>query len=148
MDIRLRQLGLAAWPNGADDVAFGDRGAARRSDRPQVDECDGVAGRRLNGHDAAADRDRPREADRSARRRSHVRARRGADVDPSVLSGGVRVVAEREWLKHRPVHGPGPGECGRRADLERQEDRKQDDETLHRLLLLVVCYGNKMSVAR
>jgi hypothetical protein len=64
-----------------------------------------------------------------------------------MLPTGVRVVAELEGSYHRPIHGPGPGERGLHADLEREEDRKQDDETLHRLLLLVVSYGNTVTVA-
>jgi hypothetical protein len=64
-----------------------------------------------------------------------------------VLPRGVGIIADVEWSKHRPVHGPGPGERGLHADLEREEDRKQDDETFHRLPLLVVCYGNAMRLA-
>jgi hypothetical protein len=49
-----------------------------------------------------------------------------------VLSACVRIVTEHEWSKHRPVDGPGPGERGLHADLERDEDRKQQSEAFHR----------------
>ena len=68
-------------------------------------------------------------------------------VFAAMVSSRIGVLAKRERLQHRPVHGPGPGERGLHADLERQEDRKQDD-ALHLRFLLVVRYGNRTNVAR
>jgi hypothetical protein len=49
-----------------------------------------------------------------------------------VLAAGVGIVTKDEGSKHRPVDGPGPGERGLHADLERDEDRKQQGEAFHR----------------
>jgi hypothetical protein len=139
-------LRLAARADGADGLTLADRRAAGDADRPEMDERHRIPVGGSDGDHAPADGHRPGEGDRAGGRRAHSRFRRSADIDAAVLAAGVGIVAEHEWSKHRPIHGPGPGECGRSADLEREEDRKQDDETLHRLLLLVVCYGNTVSV--
>jgi hypothetical protein len=43
MDVRLGPFGLATRADRAGDLAFADRGADRKPDRPQVDEGDGVS---------------------------------------------------------------------------------------------------------
>jgi hypothetical protein len=97
-----------------------------------VEERDGIA---VGGSDReclAACGHAPGEGDRagsgSAYRRSGIRA----DVDAAVLAAGVRIIPQDEGSKHRPVDGPGPGERGLHADLERDEDRKQRDQAFHR----------------
>jgi hypothetical protein len=64
-----------------------------------------------------------------------------------VLAAGIRVVTKDEGSKHRPVDGPGPGERGLHADLERDEDRKQQGEASHRRSFLVAKVENNKSLA-
>jgi hypothetical protein len=59
-----------------------------------------------------------------------------------VLAAGIGIVTKDEGSKHRPVDGPGPGERGLHADLERDEDRKQQGEAFSSPLLLVVKFAN------
>jgi len=128
-------LDSAAGPERADGGTLGDGGAACDGDRAEVEERDGVAVRGADRHGPAAARDRPRECHRPGCGRSHGRAGAAGHVDPTVLSGGVRIVAEAEGLQHRPIRGPGPGSGGRRAD-QGEEDRKQSDRSSHVCLLL------------
>lgn len=100
-----------------------------------MDQGDGVA---VGGGDrdgAARAGNAAGKADGSRRRGAHRCAASGPDVNATMLAARVRVVAERECSKHRPVCGPGPGERGRNADLERDEDRQQRDESFHPPLL-------------
>jgi hypothetical protein len=112
-----------------------------------MDERDGETVWGGDRHRAAGPGQAAGEGDRPARGRPHRRIGPSPDVEAAVLSARVRIVTEREWSKHRPVHGPGPGERGRNADLERDEDRQQDDDSLHRCSLLVVIFENGTSVA-
>jgi hypothetical protein len=133
MDVR---LGVLQFPTGADGRyrrAFGHAGAPLDCERPEVEERDGVPVRSLDRERPPTSWNRPCEGDCPRGGRAHRAAGGGADVDAAVLTTRVGVVAEIELSKHRPVHGPGPGERGLHADLEREEDRKQDDEALHRL---------------
>jgi hypothetical protein len=125
MHIRKRVLDLARGPDATDHRAFGHVSARRDADRAEMDKGDrvGVAG---------SDRQRPAAAGNSpgelddAGRRGHDRRTPGrAEIDAAMLPGGVRIAPVVECSEHRPVHRPGPGECGRRAGLEREEDRKQ-----------------------
>jgi hypothetical protein len=94
-----------------------------------MDEGDGIAVAGGDRQRAATAGNRSGEVDDARRRGYDRRASRGAEIDAAMLSTGVRIVSERKWSEHRPVHGPGPGECGRRAGLEREEDRKQQAQT-------------------
>jgi hypothetical protein len=118
-------LGFAGRPDATDHGAFGHVSARRDADRAEMEEGDGVtvAGRDRQG--AAAAGNRPGELDDAARRGHDRRASRRAEIDAAMLPGGIRIASVGKCSKHRPVHGPGPGECGRRAGLEREEDRKQ-----------------------
>jgi hypothetical protein len=122
-------------------VALGDGSA------PELEQRDGVAVRRPDRHRAAAFRNRPGERDDARGGSENARPDRCRDIDAAVLAAGIGVAAVGEWTDHRPVHGPGPGECGRRAGLEREKDRKHQAQA-HGCLLLVVSVGNEASVAR
>jgi hypothetical protein len=129
-------LRLAAGADLTDDNALGDLGRARDGNCSEMDERDGQAVGRLERERAAAARDRSGEAHRPGYRRPDRVAGVGADVEAAVLPRRVGVVTELEGSKHRPVDGPGPGECGRRAGLERDQDRKQGGYASHACLLL------------
>ena len=118
-------LGLARRPDASDDGSLGDVSARRNADRAEMNKGHGVAVASSDRQGAAAAGNRPGEVDDAGRRGHHRRASRRTEIDTAMLSGGVRIVAVGKSTEHRPVHGPGPGECGRRAGLEREEDRKQ-----------------------
>jgi hypothetical protein len=129
-------LGLAARADLADDGALLDPGRPRDADRSEVDQRDGQAVGGPEGERATAARDRAGEAHDPGDGSPDGDARLAAYVEAAVLSSGVGIITELEGSKHRPVHGPGPGECGRRAGLERDQDRKQGDHASHACLLL------------
>jgi hypothetical protein len=88
------RVGALDGPRGADapdDRALADLRAARYGDRAEVDERRRVPERGLDRNGLAAPRDRSGEGDDPARRRTHVGAARGAEVDTAMLPGGVRV---------------------------------------------------------
>jgi hypothetical protein len=61
-----------------------------------------------------------------------------------VLARGVRVVAERELLEHRPVYRPGPPRGGR--DEHERNGGRDDQSTVHGVLLVVIA-ANEATVA-
>jgi hypothetical protein len=132
VDVRVGVLRLAARAKCADCGALGDGLALPDGDGPEVNERRGVAVGRLDRHRSPAAGHRSGERHRSGRRRDDGRPGSRTDVDAAVLTGRVGVRPEDEGSQHRAVDRPGPGVRGRRADLERQQDRKQTDETLHR----------------
>jgi hypothetical protein len=101
-------------------------------------QCDRVAVRGFDRHGLPAGWNAAGEADGSGARREDGSARLATDVDAPVLARFVRVGAEEEGLQYRPVGGPGPGESGRRADLDREQGRKQNEDASHDCSLLVV----------
>jgi hypothetical protein len=108
MDIRLGAFGLSARPDGPHDLAFADGRPHPDRDRAQVDERGRVP---VLGPDRQAPTfvwQLPGESDDSGRRRHHIRARRRADVDSTVLAAGVGVVPSDERPKHRAVDRPAP----------------------------------------
>jgi hypothetical protein len=106
--VRLRMLTLAAGADGADDVALGDWRADPHTSGAKVHERDRVTicGADRQRHSGSGNH--PDEADRARRRRSHLGAARGADVDASMLSAQVRVVVGPEALQDGSVDRPGP----------------------------------------
>jgi hypothetical protein len=124
-------LGLAARADLADDDTLLDPGRPRDGDTPEVDEGDGKAVGRLKRQRATAARDRAGEAHDPGDGGPHRGTRVGAHVEAAMLPRGIGIVTELEGSKHRAVYGPGPGECGRRAGLERDQDRKQCDHASH-----------------
>src|SRR6185295_13288241 len=114
-----------------DRISLGDVGSSRDRVRAEVLECDCVAVGRANGDRLPARWNGADKADRAARGCAHGGSRGTTDVDAAVLAAGVGIVSQDERSKYRPVDGPGPGERGLHADLERDEDRKQPDEAFH-----------------
>lgn len=127
VDVRLRRVA-----DGRHDVALGHRASAYRRIRAEMLERGGIPVGRSDRDRPTAGRDSAGEADGSGDRRAHRCACGRADVDAAVLAAGIGVVTKDERSKHRPVDGPGPGERGLHADLERDEDRKQQGEAFHR----------------
>jgi hypothetical protein len=126
---------MLQFPTRADGrygCAFGDSGALPDGKGPEMEKRHRVPVGSLDRQRPSAPWDRPGECHGAGGRREHRAAGHCADVDATVLAARVGIVAEIELSKHRPVHGPGPGECGLHADLEREEGRKQDHEALHR----------------
>jgi hypothetical protein len=142
VDVRHRQLRLAARADRADELALRDCVAAPDRVRPEVNERDRVAVRRRDRQRLAADRHGPREGDGARDRRLHPRTARRPDVDSAVLPGGVRVLAvEREERQHRAVHGPAPAQGGRGDDQHRDGSHRRWEQA-HLGTTSVVRYAN------
>ena len=109
VDVRLGMLDLSARPDGADAIAFLDRGADPKAHGTEMDEGDRVA---LLGADRHAE---PRmwqgagERNHAARGCAHVGARDRPDVQPAMLPAQVRIVLGEKAPEHRAVDGPAPG---------------------------------------
>jgi len=59
-----------------------------------------------------------------------------------MLTGGVRVAAERERAEHVAVRGPRPRD-GRSAQGERCQARRRDyEKTMHEAPSFILCAGN------
>ena len=113
VDVRLRQVDRPARADGADSRSFVDVRPARDADGAEMHERGRVTGRRLNRHGLAALRHRPGERDHAARGCGDLCAGRSAEVDATMLPGGVRArTVERERPQHRPVNGPRPCSSG------------------------------------
>jgi hypothetical protein len=97
VDVRLRVIGHAARPDGADDGPLLDRGPALDGDRPEVHQRRRVAERRLDRDRLAPGRNGAGERHDTLSRRAHVRPGRRAEVDTAVLPARIRMGAiERE----------------------------------------------------
>jgi len=112
VDVGHRELGLTARADDPDETALSHRLPAPDRHLAEMQESDRIAVLRPDRDGAAAHRHGAGERDDPGRRREHRRAARGADVDPSMLSGCVRVVAQQERPQHRSLHGPRPAEGG------------------------------------
>jgi hypothetical protein len=136
--VRLGEVDGAARPDRAHHRPLRDRRPARDADRAEMDERRRVAGRRLDRDGLPAGRNRPGKGHDTFRRCDDVRARRTAEVDASVLPGGVRM---RTVKRKRPQHGPvdGPRPCLRRRHRQngRAQDQ-QDSESPHERVLLLL----------
>jgi hypothetical protein len=134
VDIGLGELRLARLPDRPDGITLGDRRACRDGERAQVRERHGVSvgGRdrealARGGHGAC-------KGHRSGRRRNDDRAGLGTEIDPAMLSRGVRVArVEDERLQDRAVGGPTPGSADR-CENERGREDREEDSTSGRLL--------------
>jgi hypothetical protein len=89
-----------------------------------------------------ADRERPAALRHGAcerhdpcSRHPHVGAEVAGDVDSTVLTGCVRIVAEDERAQHLAVDRPGPG-IGRRGRDAGGDDQEEDDSAHLGLLVL------------
>jgi hypothetical protein len=133
----LRRVDHAARPDRPDDRALADERPAGYSDRPEVDERRGVAGRRLDRHGLAARRHRPCERDDSVRRGQHRATARSGEIDTAMLAGGVRVrVVERKRPQDRAVDRPPPGAGSGYRERTRAKD--QDRKSPHSSSLLPI----------
>jgi len=127
VNVRLRRI-----TGRTDDVSLAHRQPSRHGNGTEPLERDGVTLGRADRDRLPAGGHGAREGDCAGGRRNHRRRGRGADVDSAVLAAGIWVVTKDERSNHRPVDGPGPGERGLHADLERDEDRKQQGKASHR----------------
>ena len=124
--------GVGSLPDRRDGGSFCDVAAGGDGVGAEMLERDRVAVGGADGDRFPARRDGAGEADGARGGSAHGPPGGSADVDAAVLAAGVRIVTQDEGSKHRPVDGPGPGERGLHADLERDEDRKQQGEAFHR----------------
>ncbi len=108
MHVRDGPLCLTALPDGTDAVAFGDGSAPLDRDRTQVGEGDRVA-IELDRHRSSRARHDPGERDSARDGRANDLPRAAADIDPSMLTGGIRVGAEGVRTQHGPLQRPRPG---------------------------------------
>jgi hypothetical protein len=99
-------LRLAAPAHDSDRIPLRDRVAPSDTDRAEVEQRDGVAVRCEDRHAAPAGRDGARERDRPRGWGTHRRALDPGDIDPAVLTAGIRVGAEHERAQHRAVGRP------------------------------------------
>jgi hypothetical protein len=124
---RLRHFGLPRRTDRRDAFALSDRRPLGSRDRAQVRQRDRQPVGRRDRETLARDRHRARERHGAGRRRDNGGALIGADVDASVLPGGVRVCrVEHEHLQHRTVHRPGPGTGGRCKMKRGNHSREQN----------------------
>ena len=131
VDVRPRDLGVTARADRGDRLAFcdgrpgGDRGRAEMRERDREPVGGGDRERASRARDGAAER--RRACGRCKDDPAGVRA----DVDPAVLSGGVRMRrVEAERLEDRAVDRPRPGTRHRR-DEQRGQGRNEQ-HTTHR----------------
>ncbi len=119
MDVRRRDLGIAAGADRPDRVVFGDRRSLRDGDRAEVGERDGVAVGSEDGHALAGGRNRPGEGHGTTLRRNNGGALVTGDVDATVLSGGIRM-RRIEGIRLNDDAGSGPGPRTRPRDEEQR----------------------------
>ena len=112
--MRFRRDPIGARADGADGRAGLDGGVLRDGRRAQLEERHREALGREDRDRTPAVRHAADEGDGPGGGSPDGRALRCADVDPAVLSGGVRIRRERERTHHRAVHGPGPAVRGGR----------------------------------
>jgi hypothetical protein len=157
IDVAVRLVGLAdaqvdvrlgCLSNRPHDVSLAHRERPRDRGGTEALQRDGVTVGGADRDRLPTRRDDAGKADRSGCRRAHRRPGRSADVDAAVLAAGIGIVTKDEGSKHRPVDGPGPGERGLHADLERDEDRKQQGEAFHRHSSSLSNLRTSTSVAR
>jgi hypothetical protein len=109
MDIRLRDLRVAARADGAECVALCDNGVLPDGDRAEMRQGDGVAVRRLDRDALTRGGNGAGEGHGSGHGRDHGRAGVGSDIHAPVLPRSVRMrVIEDERLQDAPTRGPRP----------------------------------------
>jgi hypothetical protein len=125
MDIGLSPFGLAARADGARDLAFLDRRPGAHTDRAEVHEGDRVAVGGANRQAEPLVRQLARERDHAGGRSPDLGGGRRRDVDPAVLSGGIRVVLGDERAQNSAVDRPRPARRGwARNEREQNADRQ------------------------
>jgi hypothetical protein len=140
--VGLVELRLARRADGADRVALRDCLALLRAERPQVDECDGVAAAGLDRERQPVGRERARVRDLARHGCAHRFARGARNVDASADAAGVWVRAvEAERGQHGAVDRPRPRMRARDAHGQCQEYEQQ--ESPHRITAFVVQFDNR-----
>ena len=119
---------VGALADAADDLALGHGAASHDLGRVQLEQRDCVAVAGLDRDRAAACRDGADERNDAAGGRAYGLAHGGADVDPAMLAGGVRIGAEGVGPQNGPVDGPGPAGRGRNDEQRRNRDRDRGGE--------------------
>jgi hypothetical protein len=109
MHVRPVDLRRPTGADRADGVPLLHVGAAGYVECPEVNERHGVAGARLDGESPAVRADAARERHGTACGRKHPCLGRPGDVDATMLSSGVRIVADGERPGHIARDWPGPG---------------------------------------
>ena len=141
MNVRRGGDNVGALTDSAHGRPFGDLVAAHHADRAELQQRDRVAVGRLDRDRTTAAGDRADERDGAGSRRAHDSPKVGADVQATVLTAGVDVVAERERAQDRPVARPCPSACGWR-DGERRQDDRGNELSPHAKPPSVVVEGN------
>jgi hypothetical protein len=108
VDVRIRVLGCARRPDRADHGSLADALTARHRRRPEMDERDRIAVRRLDRDGEAVRGHRAHERDHACTWGNDLLAGLTGDVDATVLPGSVRVAAVSELLQDGPGRGPRP----------------------------------------
>jgi hypothetical protein len=109
MHVRPLDLRRPTGTDRADGVPLLHLGATGYVERPEVNERHGVAVARLDRESPAVRADAARERHRTACGRKHPRLGRPGDVDATMLSSGVWIVADGERPGHIARDWPGPG---------------------------------------
>jgi hypothetical protein len=148
VNVRHRQLGLAARADRADRQALRDRCAAQNRHGSEMKESDRVAVLGLDRDGPTADGDGSCEGDDSGRRREHRRPRGRSDVDSAVLARCIRVVAEQKGSQYRTLHRPCPAQSRVRPGQHDGDRSAHQQSHRQQEALLVVRYANIASVAR
>ena len=131
VEIRPGDLGIPARADRADRLPLVDDGTGGHRDRAEMGQRDGESLRRRDRERSSGPGHGSAERHRPGGRRQDDLARRRRDVDPAVLSAGVRMGRiEDEALEDGPAHGPRPGMRHRR-DEKRGQDR-DENHTTHR----------------
>jgi hypothetical protein len=125
VDVRDVVFDRSARADRPDGRALSDLVAAPHARRAEMREGHRVTIGCQDRHASAAHRHGACERDRSGSRCNHGRVRWSPDVDPPVLAGGVRIVAENELLQDGALNGPRPGACGRHDHESRREHGDQ-----------------------
>jgi hypothetical protein len=114
MDVRHPVLGRAARADGSNDSALADDVTFAHRDRAELDERHGIGAGRLHRHDLSVGPDGAREADDTRGRSKNRLLAVSRHVDPSVLTGRIRVSAVDEGLEHLSRGRPRPPVSGGR----------------------------------
>jgi hypothetical protein len=130
MDVRALMLGLAARADGAHHVALVHDRSLCNACRADVRQRDGIAVGGRNRDRQPVCRHRAGERHRAAGRRPDRFRRFRCDVDPTMLSGRVRVGAEDERAQDPAAHRPRPRVSDSGDDECEHECREEQAETV------------------
>ncbi len=124
MEVGARMLGLAARPERADRLAFGDDRSSGDAERPQMQERDRIAVGGLERHRPAVKRQGAGEANDAGNGRGDGLGCFAGDVYAAVLPSLVLAALVLERSQHCAGRGPAPGVCARRERERRDRDQR------------------------